>query len=77
LHQRLHTGLHYYAYLKPHQGVGGATPAEMYYGVPPARQNAKRPSRAYENKQDNALFEIAYLDPEGFLPFLSPKPEAA
>jgi transposase InsO family protein len=77
LHQRLQTGLHYYAYLKPHQGLGGATPAEMYYRIPPARQQATRPPRAYENKPDNTLFEIAYLDPEGFLPVLTPKNQAA
>jgi len=69
LHQRLQTALSY-AYLKPHQGLGGATPAEMFYGIAPARQNAKRPSRAYENRQDDPLFEIAYIDPERFLPFL-------
>jgi putative transposase len=30
LRQRLQTGLHYYAYLKPHQGQGGATAAEIF-----------------------------------------------
>jgi putative transposase len=64
LHQRLQTGLHYYAYLKPHQSLGGATPAEMYYGISAARQQAVRPPRAYENKPDDTLFEIAYLDPD-------------
>jgi transposase InsO family protein len=77
LHQRLQTGLYYYAYLKPHQGLGGATPAEIYYGIPPARQQAIRPPRAYENKRNDTLFEIAYLDPEGFLPVLIPKNQAA
>src|SRR5262249_8545424 len=77
LHHRLQTGLHYYAYLKPHQGLGGATPAEMYCGLSPARQQAVRPPRAYENKPDDTLFEIAYLDPEGFLPVLTPKNQAA
>jgi hypothetical protein len=77
LNQRLQTGLRYYAYLKPHQGLAGATPAEMYYGRTPARQEAVRPARAYENKQDDALFDIAYLDPEEFLPVLVPKNQAA
>jgi len=77
LNERLLAGLPYYAYLKPHQGLGGATPAEIYYGINPARQNAKRPSRSYENKQDDTLFEIAYLDPDGFLPKLIPKNQAA
>ncbi|MGH9824631.1 MAG: hypothetical protein ACREDR_15445, partial [Blastocatellia bacterium] len=58
---------------RPHQGIRGATPAEMYYGLTPACQNAVRPARAYENRSDDNLFEIAYLDPERFLPVLIPK----
>ena len=77
LTERLRTGLHYYAYLKPHQGLASATPAEIFYGCPPVRQNAKRPARAYENKESNPLFEIAYPDPEGLLPMLIPKNQAA
>jgi putative transposase len=77
LNQRLLSGLRYYAYLKPHQGLGGATPAEIFYGQVPARTNAKRPARAYENRQDDPLFEISYLDPDGFLPMLIPKNQAA
>jgi len=77
LNQRLLSGLRYYAYLKPHQGLGGATPAEIFYCQVPARTNAKRPSRAYEDKQDDPLFEIFYLDPDGFLPILIPKNQAA
>jgi putative transposase len=30
LQSRLMIGLHYYAYYRPHQGLGGATPAEVY-----------------------------------------------
>ena len=77
LNQRLLSGLRYYAYQKPHQGLGGATPAEIFYGQVPSRTNAKRPARAYENRQDDPLFEISYLDPEGFLPVLTPKNQAA
>ena len=73
LHVRLHTGLHYYTHHKPHQGIKGATPAEMYYGKQPARFDAVRPHRAYEKKSDDRLFEIAYLDPERLLPVLIPK----
>ncbi|HYL99490.1 MAG TPA: hypothetical protein VEZ90_11085 [Blastocatellia bacterium] len=66
-------GLYYYAYHRPHQGLGGATPAEIYYGQSPAHLNAARPRRAYEKMSDHKLFGIAYLDPERFLPVLIPK----
>jgi hypothetical protein len=70
LHARLRAGLYYYAHHKPHQGIKGAAPAEMYFGKPPARLDAVRPHRAYEKKSDDKLFEIAYLDPERLLPVL-------
>jgi transposase InsO family protein len=73
LHTRLLAGLYYYAHHKPHQGINGVTPAELHYGREPARANASRPHRAYENKSDDKLFEIAYLDPERLLPVLIPK----
>ena len=53
--------------------LGGATPAEIYYGITPACNTSVRPARAYENRSDDKLFEIAYLDPEQFLPVLIPK----
>jgi len=67
LHARLHTGLYYYARHKPHQGIKGATPAEMYYGKQPACLNAVRPHRAYEKKSDDKLFDVAYFDPDRLL----------
>jgi hypothetical protein len=73
LHARLRDGLHYYAHHKPHQGIKGATPAEMFFGKNPACINAVRPHRAYENKSEDKLFEISYLDPERLLPVLIPQ----
>jgi hypothetical protein len=73
LQHRLMIGLHYYGHYRPHQGLDGATPAEVYYGITPACHTAVRPARAYENKSDDKLFDIAYLDPEEFLPVLIPK----
>ncbi|MGH9821763.1 MAG: transposase [Blastocatellia bacterium] len=73
LQERLLTGLFHFAYHRPHQGIGGATPAEMYYCLTQSCQAAIRPARAYESKTDDRLFEIAYLDPERFLPVLIPK----
>ena len=62
----------YYALWKPHQGLIGATPAEMYYGQTPAHIEAKRPPRAFALKDDSdqQLFEISYLDPDCLLPVL-------
>ncbi len=40
LERRLELSLHYYAFLRPHQGLGGATPAELYYGQKPAHLSA-------------------------------------
>ena len=73
LQERLLLGLVYYAYHRPHQGLGGATPAEVYYGQSPVHLSAVRPARAYENRSDDKLFEISYLDPERYLPVLIPK----
>ena len=73
LHARLLAGMYYYAHHKPHQGIKGATPAELYYAKQPARSDAVRPNRAFEKKSDANLFEVAYLDPEGLLPVLIPK----
>ena len=73
LQGRLVIGLYHYAYHRPHQGLGGATPAEIYYGKTPAHLDAVRPARAYEKRSDDKLFEIAYLDPEKYLGVLIPK----
>ena len=37
--------IHYYAFHRPHQGLGGATPAEVYFGLPPAHLSAVLPPR--------------------------------
>jgi hypothetical protein len=73
LHARLRDGLYYYAHYKPHQGIKGATPAEMFFGKNPSCLNAVHPHRACENKGEDKLFEISYLDPERPLPVLIPK----
>ncbi len=35
----------YYAYYRPHQGLGGATPAEVYFAQEPAHTHAVQPPR--------------------------------
>ena len=45
LEQRLSLGLYYYTFLRPHQGLNGATPAEVYFEWEPARLSALAPPR--------------------------------
>jgi transposase InsO family protein len=71
LERRLELGLHYYTYLRPHQGLGGATPAEIYSGQPSAHLAAVHPPRARPREGPvDSRFEIAYLDPDKMLPVL-------
>jgi transposase InsO family protein len=64
-------GLLHYAYFRPHQGLGGATPAEMYFGRMPAHLSAIPPPRGRpgEGPMDSP-FRIDYLDAEQLLPVL-------
>ena len=50
---------------------------QLYYGKTPACTAAVRPSRAYEKKSDDKMFEIAYLDPDRLLPVLMQNSVAA
>src|SRR5438445_4800370 len=40
LERRLKPGLVYYAYLRPHQALAGASPAQVYFGIRPAYLSA-------------------------------------
>lgn len=80
LEKKVEVGLNYYATLRPHQGLGGATPAEIYFrltpptilAVSPPRESLRDPTRSA------ALpFEIAYADAERRLPYLVPAKIAA
>ncbi|HVT43622.1 MAG TPA: DDE-type integrase/transposase/recombinase [Thermoanaerobaculia bacterium] len=46
LEEKIERGLFYYATLHPHQGLGGATPAEIYFRLTPATEQAISPPRA-------------------------------
>jgi len=71
LERRLHQGLYCYSYRRPHQGLGGATPAEIYFGREPAHLAAVHPPRARPREGPvHSPFEIAYLDPDQMLPVL-------
>ncbi len=45
LERRLALFFAYYTWLRPHQGLGGRTPAEVFLGVPPAHLGAVPPPR--------------------------------
>jgi transposase InsO family protein len=69
---RITRGLRYYAYLRPHQGLAGATPAEVYFGIKPAHHMAIPPPRGRPGEgPSEPPFTVAYLDPEQTLPYLS------
>ncbi len=74
LERRVKLALFYYAYLRPHQDLEGATPAEIYFGLPPAHLSAVSPPRARPREgRLEAPFHITFLDHERFLPVLIPK----
>ncbi len=73
LEKKLTLGLFHYAMIRPHQGLGGATPVEIYFGLTPASAAAVSPPRATARDPDKPLvlpFEVVYLDPERKLPVL-------
>ncbi|MGH9461204.1 MAG: transposase [Vicinamibacteria bacterium] len=71
LERRLELGLYHYTHLRPHQGLGGATPAEIYFGRDPVHLAAVYPPRARPREgPTDSPFEIAYLDPDKMLPVL-------
>ena len=72
LEQRLSLGLYYYSFLRPHQGLGGATPAEVYFGWKPARLSALPPPRGKPGGgSTDPPFQISYFDPLQCLPLLT------
>ncbi len=69
LEPRIGLGLFYYSVLKPHQGLGGATPAEVYFQREPARLSAHPPPREIDPIPP-PLFIIRHLDAARRLPVL-------
>ena len=71
LERRLELGLIHYAYLRPHQTLEGATPAEAYFRIQPATTRAVHPPRGRPGETHIDLgVEILHLDPERRLPLL-------
>ncbi len=64
-------GLLHYAYFRPHQGLGGATPTEMYFARTPAHLSAISPPRGRPGEGPmDPPFRIDHLDAERLLPLL-------
>jgi transposase InsO family protein len=80
LEVRTEFALAYYAHLRPHQDLGGATPAAVYYDDEPAVLRAVPPPRAKEHVSpgdEPPPFEVVFLDPERRMPVLVPASKAA
>ena len=74
LMEKIEMGLVHYAHFRPHQALGGATPAEIYFGRTPAHLSAIPPPRGRPGEVPMVLpFRIEYLDAERLLPVLARK----
>jgi transposase InsO family protein/DNA-binding transcriptional regulator YiaG len=77
LHEELEPVLIHYAYLRPHQGLDGATPAERFFELQPAAETARSPPRARPREGPiEHPFDIAFIDREKRLPYLVRRPAA-
>jgi transposase InsO family protein len=69
--RRVDLALLHYAYCRPHRALGGATPAEVHFGITPAHRSAIHGPTGRPGKLTvEQPFEILYLDDEQHLPFL-------
>jgi hypothetical protein len=69
LMDKIELGLVYYAHFRPHQTLGGATPAEIYFARTPAHLSAIPPPRGRPGEAPmDSPFRIEYADAEGVLP---------
>jgi putative transposase len=71
LRRRLDLGLLHYSYHRPHQALGGATPAEIYFARTPAHLAAVPAPRGRPGQDtEEQPIAIVFLDPERRLPIL-------
>jgi transposase InsO family protein len=72
LEHRLALAFLYYLWLRPHQGLAGATPADVLLGPKGSRTVVPPPrGRPGEQSQVSLGFELRHLDREKHLPYLS------
>lgn len=71
LEQRVRLGLDYYAHHRPHQGLSGATPDEVFFRKTPAHTRAVAPPRARPGQGPRGSpFAIEFLERDKRLPLL-------
>jgi hypothetical protein len=69
--EKIELGFVHYTYFRPHQALGGATPAEIYFGPTHAHLSAIPPPRGRPGECPMDLpFRVEYLDTERLLPVL-------
>ncbi len=69
LERRVGRGLLHYAYFRPHQALRGATPAEVFFRLPPASLHAVPPPRGRPGEVVAfPSYRVDHLDPERRLP---------
>jgi hypothetical protein len=69
--EKIELGLVHDAHFRPHQALGGATPAEIYFGRTPAHLSAIPPPRGRPDEGPmDSPFRVGYLDAERMLPVL-------
>jgi hypothetical protein len=68
---KVEIGLLHYAHFRPHQALGGATPAEVYFGRTPSHLSAIPPPRGRPGEGPmDPPFRVEYFDAERLLPLL-------
>ena len=78
LDRRMDDALHFYVYHRPHMGLEGATPAEVYFKLRRAHRKAVHPPRGKpSDPTTESPFQLEFLDPERRLPLLTRKTKAA
>jgi len=75
LEQRLEVALAHYVCFRPHEGLGGAVPAEAFLTIEPLHLNAVEPPRGRKGEGSaEAPFQVEHLDPTTRrFPLLKPK----
>ncbi len=74
LERRLELGFFYYTNIRPHQGLSGATPAEVFLRQRPACLSSVHPPRGKSREGPiETPFDIRFLDSERMLPVLVSK----